>query len=271
MKSKETSMRKFYVVGNLKMNMLSREEVSQYLTVLHREAGQKKYEHVIGVLCPSFLYLAQFDRLPQGIKKGAQNLFPEKIGAYTGEISPVMLKNDGVEYVILGHSERRRYAGETDETVHEKVVSAIKYYLTPIVCIGETDEDRKKEKTDRVLTDQVRTIFADLSKLQAEKIIIAYEPRWAIGTDTVPTTEDILGVKILLRRILTEMFDMQTAERIILLYGGSVKSTLLGTVSFEAEMDGVLVGRESLFPYELIKMMGIFEEEAKRRILELQK
>jgi len=261
-------MRKFYVVGNLKMNMLSREEVSQYIAVLHREAGQKRYEHVIGVICPSFLYLAQFDRLPKGIKKGAQNFFPEKSGAYTGEISPVMLKNDGVEYVILGHSERRRYAGETDEIIREKAIAAIKYYLTPIVCIGETAAEKQAEKTEKVLLSQVQTIFSGLSKLQAEKVIIAYEPRWAIGTDIIPTTNDILGVKVLLRKILTEMFDAQTAERIHLLYGGSVKSSLLGPVSFEAEMDGVLVGRESLFPYELVKMMGILEEEAKRQSLE---
>jgi len=259
-------MRTFYVVGNLKMNMLSREEASQYLTVLHREAGQKIYEHVIGVICPSFLYLSQFDRLPKGIKKGAQNLFSEKSGAYTGEISPVMLKDDGVEYVILGHSERRRYAGEIDEMIREKMIASIKYYITPIVCIGETAEEKQSEKTEKVLLSQVQILFAGLSKLQAEKVMIAYEPRWAIGTDAVPTTQDILSVKILLRKILTEMFDTKTAERISILYGGSVKSSLLGAVSFEAGMDGVLVGRESLFPYEIVKMMGLFEEEAKREM-----
>ncbi len=258
-------MQKFYVVGNLKMNMSSREEVSQYLTVLHREAGQKAYEHVLGIICPSFVYLAQFDALPKGIKKGAQNLFPEKIGAYTGEISPVMLKDDGVEYVIVGHSERRRYAGETDEIVCEKTLATLKYYMTPIVCIGETEEKRQAGETEDVLSSQLRTIFSDLSKLQAEKIIIAYEPLWAIGTDVVPTTEELFRVRVFLRKFFTEMFDSQTAERIAVLYGGSVKSTLLGSVSWEAEMDGVLVGRESLFPYELIKMMGLFEEEAKRK------
>jgi len=250
------------------MNMLSREEASQYLTVLRREAGQRKYEYVVGVLCPSFLYLEQFDRLPQGIKKGAQNFFPEKSGAFTGEISPLMLKNEDVEYVILGHSERRLYAGETDTLIREKALLAIKYYMTPIVCIGETKEDRQSGDTEKVLLHQIKTLFTGLSKLQAEKIIIAYEPRWAIGTDTVPTTEDILSVSILIRKNLKAMFDIQTAERVHLIYGGSVKSTFLGAVSFEAGMDGVLIGRESLFPYEFIKMMGLLEEEAKRRIEE---
>lgn len=259
-------MSKFYVVGNLKMNMLSREEVTQYLSVLSREAAQKQYEHVVGVICPSFLYLSQFDNLPKSIKKGAQNLFPEKSGAYTGEISPLMLKNDGVEYVIIGHSERRRYADETDEIVREKALATIKYYMTPIVCVGETYEDRQRGETESVLISQVQTIFLDLSKSQAEKMIVAYEPRWAIGTDTVPTTQEIFQVRVLLRKFFTEMFDAQTAERIAVIYGGSVKSSLLGSVSFEAEMDGVLVGRESLFPFELVKMMGLFEEEAVRKL-----
>lgn len=251
------------------MNMLSREEVTQYLTVLKREAQDKQYTHVTCVVCPPFLYLSQFDNLPQGIVKGAQNLFAEKSGAYTGEISPVMLKNDGVEYVILGHSERRKYAGETNEMIHEKVLSAIKHHLIPIACIGETEDDRHAQETDRVLSLQIKTIFSDLSKLQAEKVMVAYEPRWAIGTDVMPTTEEILGVRVLLRKLFTEMFDAQTAERITVLYGGSVKSSFLAAVSFDAQMDGVLVGRESLFPYELVKMMSLFEEEAKRQAEEI--
>lgn len=262
-------MQKFYVVGNLKMNMLLREDVSQYLTVLRRESGQKEYEHVIGIVCPSFVHLAQFDHLPKNIKKGAQNIFSEKSGAYTGEISPVMLKDEGVEYVIVGHSERRRYAGETDEMVREKVLAVLKYYMTPIVCIGETKEERQAGKTETALSSQVRTLFSGLSKLQAEKIIIAYEPRWAIGTDTLPTTAEIFQVRVFLRKLFAEMFDLQTAERVAVLYGGSVKSTLLGSVSWEAGMDGVLVGRESLFPYELVKMMGLFEEEAKNKQAEI--
>lgn len=258
-------MRKFYVVGNLKMNMLSREEVTQYLAVLRREAEEKEYASVIGVVCPPFLYLPQFDQLPKGICKGAQNVFWEKSGAYTGEISPIMLKNDGVEYVIIGHSERRRHLGETDEMIGAKALSALKHHLTPIVCLGETEEDRQNQATDSVLTAQVRAIFSGLSKLQAEKVIVAYEPIWAVGTDVVPTTGQILQVRVLLRKLFAEIFDPQTAARIACLYGGSVKSSFLADVSWEAQMDGVLVGRESLFPYELVKMMGLFEEEAGRQ------
>jgi len=258
-------MTRFYVVGNLKMNMLSREEASQYLTVLRRESSSKRYAYVTGIIAPSFLYSAQFDDLPKSIKKGAQNMFPEKSGSYTGEISPLMLKNDGVEYVIIGHSERRLYAGETEELIHEKLLSVLKYYMIPIVCIGETRAQREAGKAEQIITGQIRTLFSDLSKLQAEKVIIAYEPRWAIGTDILPTTSEIAEVRMIVRQVLTEMFDTVTEERIAVLYGGSVKSSLLPQVAFETGMEGVLVGRESLFPYELVKMMNLFEEEAIRR------
>ncbi|OGI21312.1 MAG: triose-phosphate isomerase [Candidatus Moranbacteria bacterium RIFCSPHIGHO2_01_FULL_55_24] len=255
-------MARFLIVGNLKMNPLSREEVSQYLSVLQREMSGKKFEHAAGVLCPPALYLNEFSELPQGIAKGAQNVFWEKSGAYTGELSPVMLKNDGVEYVIVGHSERRQYGNEDDRIVREKAHAVLKALMVPIVCVGETGEERAQGETDRVLEHQVQAVFEGLSKLQAEKIILAYEPRWAIGTDTLPTTNEILQVKVLIRKLLAEMFDSQAAERVRVLYGGSVKSSFLGAVSWEAGMDGVLVGRESLFPYEIVKMLALFEEQA---------
>lgn len=241
--------------------MLSLEEAKQYRAVLEREAKGKTYRYVTGVLCPAFVHLSLFDNLPSDIKKGAQNVFWEKSGAYTGEISPVMLKDQGVEYVLIGHSERRTHCGETDFIVKQKTDAALKQYLTPVVCIGETGDERRAEKADFIVRQQTESIFAGLSKAQAEKIIIAYEPRWAIGTDVIPTTEDIFQVRVLLRKILTELFDSMTAEKVSVLYGGSVKSGLLPAVSWKAGMDGVLVGRESLFPYELIKMMDLFEAE----------
>lgn len=252
-----------YVIGNLKMNLLSREEARQYLSVLRREAEGKRLERTVCVVCPSFVHLPEFDHLPHGIKKGAQDVFWEKSGAYTGEVSPATLKDEGAEYVIVGHSERRLYGGETNEIVREKALAVLKHHLTPVVCIGETAEERAAEDTDRVLSLQVTTVFSGLSKLQAEGVIIAYEPRWAIGTDRLPTTGEILSVRVLLRKILTEMFGAETAERIPMIYGGSVKSSFLGDVSWEAGMDGVLVGRESLFPYELVKMAAMLDERGR--------
>ncbi len=254
--------KKFFVIGNLKMNMLSSEEALQYVSVLKREAAGRTYQSVTGVICPSYPYLGVFEEMPGWIEKGAQNVFWEKGGAYTGEVSPLMLKNAGVNYVIIGHSERRTFQGETNEIVKKKIICALKYLLVPIVCIGETKEERQADDTLRVLELQLQSIFSELSKMQAEKIIIAYEPRWAVGTDQLPTTEEILQVKILIRKILTENFDAELGERVVVLYGGSVKSSFLPAVSFEAGMDGVLVGRESLFPYEVIKMMDVLEEHA---------
>jgi triosephosphate isomerase len=258
-------MKKFYVVGNLKMNQLSRDEVAQYLAVLLREAEGKAYQHVVGIVCPAFVHLAAFDHLPNSMQKGAQDVFWEKSGAYTGDISPIMLKNEGVEYVIIGHSERREFGGETDEIIRKKVDAAFKHHLTPIVCVGETLEERKRDETASVLARQIKSIFSGLSKLQAEATLVAYEPRWAISsvnTGVLPTTADILQIKIFLRKLFTELFDARVAERIPVLYGGSVKSDTLPGFSWEAEMSGVLVGGESRYPRELIKMMDLFEGEA---------
>ncbi len=255
-------MRKFYVVGNLKMNLLSRDEADQYLSLIIRESEGKIFPHVVGILCPPTIYLERFDRLPEIFRKGVQNVFWEKSGAFTGETSPAMAKNEGAEYTLVGHSERRLYAGETDAIVREKVAAALKQYLTPIVCIGETGEERKDGMTAATLERQLKSVFSGLSKLQAEKIIVAYEPRWAIGTDRLPEKSEIFEVGMLIRTLLTEWFDKQTADRVMMLYGGSVKSVFLPQVLWEAGMDGVLVGRESLFPYEIIKMMQLCEDYA---------
>lgn len=253
-------MRKRYFVGNLKMNLLSRDEAEQYLSVLRREATGKHFGGTVGVLCPPVLYSRDFDHLPDHFSKGAQNVFWEKEGAYTGEVSPVMLRNDGFEYVLIGHSERRSYGGETDAIVQQKVRSALKHHLIPIVCIGETLEERQADTVDEVLIRQMEAIFGDLSKMQAEKIILAYEPRWAIGSDRLPSTQEIYQVRVMIRKWILDRLGGATEERIAVLYGGSVKASFLGAVSWEAEMDGVLVGRESLFPFEVVKMMLLLED-----------
>ncbi len=253
-------MRKRYFIANLKMNLLSREEAEQYLSVLRREAMGKHFGDTLGVVCAPLLYSRDFDHLPEHFVKGAQNVFWEKEGAFTGEISPVMLKNDGFEYVLIGHSERRFYGGETDAIVGEKVRAALKHHLIPIACIGETLEERESGMVHQVLSRQLDAIFGDLSKMQAEKIILAYEPRWAIGTDRLPSTQEIYQVRVMLRKWLLDRLGEATEERIAVVYGGSVKAGFLGAVSWEAEMDGVLVGRESLFPFEVVKMMLLLEE-----------
>lgn len=258
-------MQSWYFVANLKMNVLSREEMRQYLSLLRREAEGKNFSRVKGIICPPALYLSELEHLPEGFHKGAQNVFFEKSGAYTGEISPLMLRNEGVEYVLVGHSERRLYGKETNEEIKKKILSALKHHLLPVVCIGETAEERKTERTETVLEAQMKSIFKGLSKLQVEEIVLAYEPRWAIGTDTFPMTEEILQVRVMVRKILTEMFDGALAERVSVLYGGSVRSSFLSQVSWEAGMNGVIVGSESLFPHEVVKMMSLLEEQADKK------
>lgn len=259
-----------YLIGNLKMNLLSPEDVRQYLTVLERETKGHLFTDVEYVLCPSSIHFGLMQgHLPEPVKLGGQDMFWEKEGSYTGEISPIMLKQYGAEYVILGHSERRLYFGETNGIVRKKIDMALKQMLRPIVCIGETNDERNAGETGAVIEEAIRSIFDGFSRMQAEKIIIAYEPRWAIGTDTTPETADIMEVKILIRRVLSQMFDLKTADRVPVLYGGSVKQALLPRVCLEAGMDGVLVGRESLFPYEMTKMAEILsqsgaEEDNKR-------
>ncbi|MEI9966338.1 MAG: triose-phosphate isomerase [Candidatus Moraniibacteriota bacterium] len=252
-------MHKSLLVGNFKMNPTSQEEVDQYLAVLKREAGNKRFTRVEAILCPPDVFLSKFDTLPEGFHSGAQNMFWEKSGAFTGEISPAMLKSLGIDYVILGHSERRALFGETDEIVKQKVDAALKHFLVPIVCVGESRVERDQGQLDTVLQRQLQSIFAGVSKLQAGEIVLAYEPRWAIGTDILPTTSEILQVRILIKKILGELFDGATAEKTRVLYGGSVKHAFLAAVSWEAQMDGVLVGRESLSPYEMIKMAESLE------------
>lgn len=253
-------MRKRYLVGNLKMNMNSPIEAEQYLSVLRRESQGKTWPRTEIVIAPPFVHLDRFSKkLPPDIRLGAQNVFSEKEGAYTGEISVAMLRGEKVSFVVVGHSERRRYAGETDEIVSQKVRAALKGGLSPILCIGETVEERKKSMTVDVIRQQVLAAFHDISPLQAEKIVVAYEPRWAIGSDLTPSPEDILQVRVVIVRAIAELYSLPVAEKVSLLYGGSVKTALLDQVCFRAQMDGVLVGRESLFPSELVRMADALE------------
>ncbi len=245
----------FYIIGNLKMNLLTREEVNEYLSQLRREASGKSFFNTRGIIAPPAIHLHSFNHLPPGFALAAQNMSWETKGAFTGEISSLMLRDAGVGYAILGHSERRAYLGETDELVAAKTKLALKENIVPIVCLGETKEERDHDETMTIIERTIRTVFTDLSPLFAERVIIAYEPRWAIGTGITPTTADILQVKVYLRKLFSELYSPEVAERIAVVYGGSVKAAVLPSVSWEAEMSGVLVGGESLYPRELVKMM----------------
>lgn len=243
------------------MYILSPVERERYFKSLKKELSEKKLEDVEIVLCPSFIHLEEFSKVVgDKAKIGAQNMFWEKEGAFTGEISSIMLKNFGCEYVILGHSERRRFFFETDEDVNLKIIAALKVRLKPVICIGETKEERDSGKTMSIIINQIRGALKDISRARADQINIVYEPVWAVGSDVFPTSHEIMEAKVLIRKVLTGIFGKKYAGKVRILYGGSVNAKMTQQVCLDPEMDGVLAGRASLTPHDLIKIAGIIDK-----------
>jgi triosephosphate isomerase len=242
-------MRKSFVAGNWKMNKTvaeARQLVSELVP------GLQSIEAVDKVLCPPFTSLLAVAALLEGtdIGLGAQNMHWELSGAFTGEVSPSMVA-ELCRYVILGHSERRTYFGETDESVNQKVRAALVHGLAPIVCVGETLEENESGRMSEVVSRQIRLGLADIKDLVdsggAGSLVIAYEPIWAIGTGRASTPADaskVIGEVI--RPALSELFDEQTAQVVRILYGGSVKGNNAAEFFAENEIDGALVGGASL-------------------------
>ncbi len=246
------------VVGNLKMNILSPLERDRYLDLVKKELLGKKLTKTEIVLCPPCIHIESFkESFGEKIKIGSQNIFWEMEGSFTGEISPAMVKNYGGEYVIIGHSERRKYFCENNEEINLKIGAALKANLRPIVCVGETKVEKDANRTMEVLSCQVKEALFEVSRTKIGQIAIAYEPIWAVGTDVIPTSNEIMEAKLLIRKILIETFDKKYAESVKIIYGGSVNSKTAREVCIDPEMDGVLIGRESLIPFEFIKIAQI--------------
>ncbi|MCX6765689.1 MAG: triose-phosphate isomerase [Candidatus Moranbacteria bacterium] len=252
-----------YVVGNLKMNILSPLERDCYFKLFKKEIVGIKFKNTEIVLCPPFVYLEDFVSNLGGkyVRIGAQNVFEERSGSYTGEISPPMIKNLGAEYVIVGHSERRRYFGETNASANLKLKASAKAGLHPVYCVGETQEERDAGLTQNVVNLQIEEGLSDVPSAYLENIILVYEPVWSVGTDVVPTSDEVMEARILIKKILVDKYGAKFAERIKILYGGSVKEKNIERLCLEPGMDGVLVGRESLTPYEFIKLAQIISEK----------
>lgn len=249
------------VIGNLKMNILSSKERDEYFQIFKKEQAGVKLKNTDLVLCPPVIYLEAFKKWNnKKISLGVQNISSEVKGSYTGEISPVMVKNSGAEYAIIGHSERRKYFAESNEEINFKVIIALKSGLVPVICVGETKEEKDSQETLRVITEQVKKALFQVSRAKAEKIIIAYEPIWAVGTDETPTSNEVMEVKVLIRKILVEIWDKKYAEKVAILYGGSVNAKTAKEVCVESEMDGALIGRESLAPHEFLKIAEIIDK-----------
>jgi len=259
-------MKKRYLVGNLKMNLNSVSETEQYLVALRKESFGKRINGVEVVVAPSSVSLERFSReLPEPFLLGAQDVFWEKEGSYTGQTSAPMLHDLHASFVIVGHSERRLYAHETDAEIGWKVRTALHEHLRPILCVGETAEEREQGEEADVVSRQIVEAFRDIPPLSAERVLIAYEPRWAIGSDTTPESEEIFEMRIVIHRALADAYDPTVADKIPVLYGGSVKLSLLERVCFEPRMDGVLVGRESLYPHELVRIAQAIGEHESRK------
>lgn len=245
-------MRRKVIAGNWKMNK-SPKDVEEFM---ERFPGLVSDTENEVILCVPFIDLCKAVKLSKGtnVKIGAQNMHFKDSGAYTGEISPKMLNDLNVEYVIIGHSERREYFNETDETVNLKIKAALTHDLKPIVCVGETLEQREAGITKDFVTGQVRNALKEITEDELKKIIIAYEPIWAIGTGKTASKEDANEVCKWIREELRALYG-DVADEIIIQYGGSVKSSNAKDLFEMSDIDGGLVGGASLEPEEFSKIV----------------
>ena len=247
-------MRRKVIAGNWKMNMLPNEAIKfiDDLTPLVKETKNEV------ILCVPYtdLFYALLTAQNTNIKIGAQNMHWEEKGAFTGEVSGKMLKSIGVEYVIIGHSERRQYFAETDETVNKKIKAAFANELKPIVCVGESLEQKEAGKTEEIVTCQTRLALDGLSSEQVKNTIIAYEPIWAIGTGKTATSEDANNSIKAIRKEIENIYGKDVAEDVIIQYGGSVKSTNAKELFATSDIDGALVGGASLKVEEFEKIVN---------------
>ena len=238
--------RKKIIAGNWKMNMTPSEAVAMINTL----KPLVQNDEVDVLLCVPAIDIIPAMEAAKGtnIQIGAENMYFEEKGAYTGEISPNMLVDAGVKYVIIGHSERREYFAETNETVNKKVLKAFEHGITPIICCGESLTQREQGITIDWIRQQIKVAFLNVTADQAKTAVIAYEPIWAIGTGKVATTEQAQEVCAAIRACIGEIYDEATAEAIRIQYGGSVSAASAPELFAQADIDGGLVGGASLKP-----------------------
>ena len=246
-------MRKPIIAGNWKMYKNVDEAVQFIYQVSDKMPSVEKVDSVI---CAPFVALKELVK-SQGanLKIGAQNMHFEEQGAFTGEIAPSMLTNIGVTYVIIGHSERRAMFNETDETCNKKVHQAFNHGLVPILCVGESLEERETGKTNDLLTEQLEKDLAGLTKEQVEKLVIAYEPIWAIGTGKTATSEVADETCGFIRETVKRLYDEATAEAIRIQYGGSVKTSNIDELMAKPNIDGALIGGASLKAEDFVTLV----------------
>lgn len=247
-------MRKPIIAGNWKMHKTV-AEAKAFIDAVKNEVSGTDVEALV---CAPFTLLPSLVEAVKGtsVKVGAQNMHFEDKGAFTGEVSADMLLDIGVTHVIIGHSERRQYFAETDETVNKKAIKALSKGLTPIVCCGETLEQREAGETKSLVKVQIEKAFENISGEDAPKVVIAYEPIWAIGTGKTASSQDANDVIAYIREVLEGLYGDDVSEEVRIQYGGSVKPSNIEEIMNEADIDGALVGGASLEPGDFIQLVN---------------
>jgi triosephosphate isomerase len=253
-------MRKVIIAGNWKMYK-NIKDAQDLVNVLNRELSDE--ESVDIVVCPPYTALAYLADMLEAssIKLGGQDMYWIDEGAFTGEISGMMLKDAGCSYVILGHSERRQFFGETNETVNKKIIASLKHNLTPIVCVGENLKERESNETFKVIENHVRGALNGLEKSDVLKIVIAYEPVWAIGTGKTATPVQAQEVHKFTRGLLGKLYDQEVSDSVRIQYGGSVKPENIKEIIAQPDVDGALVGGASLNAESFTKIVKFSGEK----------
>ena len=244
-------MRKPIIAGNWKMH----KTIAEALEFVNKDRVNN--DKVEAVICAPFTLLKDLKQATKGtnIKIGAQNMHFEEKGAFTGEISPLMLKELDMDYVVIGHSERRQYFNETDETVNKKVLKALEVGIDPILCVGETLEEREAGNTKDVCKVQVEKALENVSKEDLAKVVIAYEPVWAIGTGKTATSEDANDVIAYIREVVANLYG-ELANEVRIQYGGSVKPSNVAEIMNQSDIDGALVGGASLEANDYVELVN---------------
>lgn len=246
-------MRKPIIAGNWKMNNTIQESIN----LVNEIKSYTLDKDVEAVICVPFISLSEVKNLLKGseIKLGAQNMHWEEKGAFTGEISPIMLKEIGTDYCIIGHSERRQYFNETDESVNLKLKSALKYGILPIICVGETLEEREENRAEEVVKNQIIKGLEGIAAESIKDIVIAYEPIWAIGTGKTASSDDANNMCAFIRSIIGDLYSGEK-ENIRIQYGGSVKPDNIKELMEKSDIDGALVGGASLKADDFQKLIN---------------
>jgi triosephosphate isomerase len=242
------------IAGNWKM-FKTKDDALAFIYAVNVKVPEK--EKVESVICAPAIFLRDLvKREGEDLRIGAQNMHELDEGAYTGEISAGMLKSYGVEYVVIGHSERREYYNETDESVNKKLIQAVRHEITPIVCVGESLEIRENGTTNAFVKDQVVKAYQNVTEKEALETVIAYEPIWAIGTGKTATPEQANETIKAIRDVLVELYGTTVAEQIRILYGGSVKPNNVNELLAQSDIDGALVGGASLDPDSFLTLVN---------------